>query len=304
MELRARSFAEVEAFDPEAIWPGFIFAGQVTVLAGAGGSGKSFASYDLAARVSTGRAMPDGSPGSEPGAVIIAGVEDSPEAAAVHRLTAAGADLSRIMDASESPSGAPFTLDDLPWLREVSDQAGGARLLTIDTLSAVVDRPLTGVAYVRQVMNGLHAFARDTGAGVLVIHHLTKAGEVAGSKAIVDSVRQVLTISKDPADPRVRTLQVKKSNVAADSMPGVRFMLTGEGRETTVRWLTTGADLGEDSGGRVRIAAVLREAGRAMTAQEIAMITGIRYATVRVQLHRMSKSGQVLPTGRNSYTVS
>ena len=96
---------------------------------GAGGAGKSFFAADLAARVSRGDIMPDGTPGSLPAPVIFVGLEDSPEASTVHRLTAARADLANVIDASESPSGAQSDVTvDLPWLREVNDQAGGARL--------------------------------------------------------------------------------------------------------------------------------------------------------------------------------
>ena len=307
VDIRARSFAEIEPVELEAVWPGFIFSGQVTVLAGPGGCGKSFVGYDLAARVSRGDMMPDGFAGSAPGAVIIAGLEDSPEASAIHRLTAAKAELPRVFDASESPSGAPFTLDDLPWLREVNDQAGGVRLVIIDTLSAIADKSLTSVVAVRKIMAPISAFARDTGAAVLLIHHTTKAGSVAGSPAIRDSVRQVLTITRSAVDPRIRSVHVDKSNVASDTVPNVRFTLDGTGTGTAVRWLT---DIGQhegrgpESSGQARILLLPRNTPHPMTAQEIASRTGISYPTVRVQLHRLVRAAKVTADGRNSFMAA
>ena len=150
-DIKVTSFADIEPVELEAVWQGIVLAGTVNVLAGPGGSGKSFLGYDLAARVSQGREMPDGSPGALPSNVVIVGLEDSPEASAVHRLTAAQADLSRVFDASETPSGKPFDLtENLPWLREVIDQIGGARLVIIDTLSAASPVSLTAVATVRR----------------------------------------------------------------------------------------------------------------------------------------------------------
>ena len=45
------SFAEVEPLDQEWCWAGRIPAGDVTLIAGAGGIGKSFLLADLGARI-------------------------------------------------------------------------------------------------------------------------------------------------------------------------------------------------------------------------------------------------------------
>lgn len=307
--MTARTFAEITPTEPEWAWPGRIPCGTVTILAAPGGVGKSFFAADLAARISRGDMMPDGTSGAAPAPVIYVGLEDSPEASTVHRLTAARADLGNVIDASESPSGAPFDVTtDLPWLREVNDQAGGVRLVVIDTLSAASPVTLTGVATVRnKVLRPLLAFAKDTGAAVLVVHHITKSGTVAGSKAIEDGVRQVLTISRDTADPRIRTLHLHKTNIASDQIPDVRYILSGEGRDTAVSWL---CDIGQHTGrgpasnGSARVLLLLRNTTAPLSAQEIASKTGISYATVRVLLHRLGGKGLVVSPNRNAYTAS
>jgi hypothetical protein len=305
----ARTFADITPTEPEWAWPGRIPCGTVTVLAAPGGAGKSFFAAELAARVSRGDDMPDGAQGSRPAPVIFIGLEDSPEASTVHRLAAARASLANVIDASENPSGTPFDVTgDLPWLREVNDQAGGARLVVVDTLSAASPVSLTAVATVRnKVMRPLLAFAKDTGAAVLAVHHTTKAGEIAGSKAITDSVRQVLMIERDATDPRVRQLQVHKTNIASDQLPGVRYTLAGEGRGTAVSWL---CDIGQHGGrgpasnGQARVLMLLRNCRAPLSAQQIASKTGISYATVRVLLHRLAARGLVEVPHRNNYTAS
>ena len=47
----------------EWVWNGYIPAGMISLLDGDPGLGKSTFTLDLAARISTGRAMPDGSGG-------------------------------------------------------------------------------------------------------------------------------------------------------------------------------------------------------------------------------------------------
>lgn len=304
-----RTFADITPCEPEWVWAGRIPCGTVTVLAAPGGIGKSFFAADLAARVSRGDVMADGTPGSHPAPVVYIGLEDSPEASTVHRLTAAGANLGNVIDASESPSGTPFDVTaDLPWLREINDQVGGIRLVVVDTLSAASPVSLTAVATVRnRVIRPLLAFARDTGAAVLVVHHTTKAGEIAGSKAIVDGVRQVLMIERDAADPRIRQLGIYKTNIASDQTPDIRYTLSGDGRDTSVSWL---CDIGQHTGrgpasnGRARILMLLRNTTAPQSAQQIAQRTGISYPTVRVLLHRLGGQGLIATDGRNSYIAA
>ena len=53
--------------------------GKLTVFSGDPGEGKSFVTDDIAARVSRGDVMPDGTPGPPRGSVIILACEDGIE---------------------------------------------------------------------------------------------------------------------------------------------------------------------------------------------------------------------------------
>lgn len=55
--------SEVECEEVSWLWPGHLPLGKLTVIDGDPGLGKSFLTLDLAARVSQGRTMPDGSHG-------------------------------------------------------------------------------------------------------------------------------------------------------------------------------------------------------------------------------------------------
>jgi hypothetical protein len=224
----------------------------------------------------------------------------------VFRLMAAHAELARVHDCSESPDGVPFDLSsDLPLLREINDDAGGLRLVVVDTLSAASPWSLTSVATVRnKILRPLLGFARSTGAAVLAVHHVTKAGDVAGSKALVDGVRQVLTVSRDAADPRIRSVHVCKSNVAGDDARDIRYTLRGDGTDTAVAWLADLAAQDIRGDGQARVLLLLRNTGHPVTAQEIASRTGIAYPTVRVLVHRLTTRGLVTSPGRNAYVAS
>src|SRR5438876_5775373 len=70
--------------------------GKITLLDGDPGMGKSLLALDLAARVSSGRPMPDGTPGPQGGVILIAPEDDAGDTLRP-RLQAAGGDPSRVL---------------------------------------------------------------------------------------------------------------------------------------------------------------------------------------------------------------
>jgi DNA-binding transcriptional ArsR family regulator len=302
------SYSDIELLDPEWLWQGLIPLGEVTVLAAKGGTGKSFAMCDLAARVSRGDSMPDGSAGGPAGSVIWITAEDDPSTVLGWRLTAARARKDRIHDLSD-PGGIPFTIggpdDCLEALREAIAAAGDVRLVVIDPLSAVSAYSLTSVVRVRrEVMRPLRDLARDTGVAVVCVHHLTKAGDVAGSRAVVDAVRSVLLVTK--GDDGLRTVRVVKSNMARDEAPPVRYRIIGEWPDSAVDWLADDpSGDGSKAGGpaQARILMALANASGPRTGQQVAATTGIAYGTVRVILSKLARRGLVTSPERGLWTV-
>jgi len=77
------------------LWRGFIIKGGLTFLAGDPGIGKGVFIADLIARITTGRAFPDGSKPRRANVLMYA-LEENREAALIPRLRAARADLRRV----------------------------------------------------------------------------------------------------------------------------------------------------------------------------------------------------------------
>src|SRR5436853_4252468 len=78
------------------LWPGRIPYGHLTLLDAAPGSGLSLLSLTLAACVSSGSPLPDGTP-TQQGLVILLAPYDSPTDILKPRLEAAGADPAHVM---------------------------------------------------------------------------------------------------------------------------------------------------------------------------------------------------------------
>src|SRR5437773_11673622 len=77
------------------LWKYWLALGKLALLDGDPGQAKSMLLVDLAARVSSGQVMPDGSPGIE-GDVTFLWPEDGLSDTLRPRLEAAGADLNRV----------------------------------------------------------------------------------------------------------------------------------------------------------------------------------------------------------------
>ena len=82
--LEVINMADIESEDVRWLWPERIATGCLSVLAGSASGGKGLVTMDLTARVTTGRAFPDGA-APEVGSVIILSGEDDP---ARHQATA------------------------------------------------------------------------------------------------------------------------------------------------------------------------------------------------------------------------
>src|SRR5262245_39358697 len=77
------------------LWPGRLVAGRLALIDGDPGVGKSLVTLDLAARLSSASAMPDGYHPSQPSKVLLLSAEDNVKDTVIPRLLAAGADLGR-----------------------------------------------------------------------------------------------------------------------------------------------------------------------------------------------------------------
>src|SRR5260221_5682354 len=130
----------------EWLWQDRIALGKIATLDGDPGLGKSTMMFDLAARVSKGRPMPDGTRGVKGGVVLIC-LEDGLSDTIRPRLNRMGADLSKIlsigfMDTTDPTTQhvyeRPFTLPDDLLILEQSIERVNAKLIIIDPVTAIL----------------------------------------------------------------------------------------------------------------------------------------------------------------------
>ena len=228
--------SEVASQNVEWLWTGRILKGKLTVVEGDPGTGKSAMVMDLAARVSSGLAMPDESEMGTAAGVVILSAEDGLADTVRPRLDAAGGDPSRVLALTTKEDGEAgerlLTLPDDILLIERGVAQVGAGLVTIDPLVAFFGTKTDSHRDqdVRRALAALAALADRTGAAVVVVRHLNKTvgGNAlyrgGGSIGIIAAARSGLLVAKDAEDENRRVLAVQKGNLSKPA-PSLAFSL-------------------------------------------------------------------------------
>lgn len=217
------------------LWAERLALGTLALLAGREGLGKSTLAYWIAARITTGT-LP-GCFHGEPRTVIIASTEDSWEHTIVPRLTAAGADLDRVLRV-EVETSLGFTVGlhlphDIAALADLARRERVALLILDPIISRLDSLDTHRDSEVRQALEPLVNAADAVNMAILgLIHHNKGASgdplnTVMGSKAFTAVSRSVHTVITDPNDEsgRTRLFGTVKNNLGRDALPTKAFTI-------------------------------------------------------------------------------
>ena len=250
-----KCFADVTARKTDWLWARRIAMGQLTILFGDAGLGKTHVALDLLARVTTGGELPDGG-FIRQGNVIVLTAEDDWETTIKPRLVYAGADCARAfglpaMAEFHGPQRTLFNVSvDLVALRREIEHREATCVL-VDPLTAFLSGTDTHKQNeVRESLARINDVAERTGCSVICIMHPNRATaqtgspaalyRLAGSLAFGAAARSVMGVApdaKDDNDERRLLVQVK-SNIA--KLPdAIAFTIEGEAPDTSesrARW--------------------------------------------------------------------
>jgi hypothetical protein len=250
---RTVRLSDVAARPVKWLLPGRIPRGKVAVVDGDPGLGKSTLMLEIAARVTTGSPMPDGSRSDldGPASVVLLSAEDGLDDTIRPRLDAAGADTRRVVALVGVSDGDPDRPERLPTLDDIVEietavRANDAALVIVDPLMAYLPGRADSSKDqdVRSVLARLARVAEDTGAAIVVVRHLNKSQQASalyrggGSIGIIGAARSGLLVARDPDDPTGarRILAMTKSNLAAP-MPALAYrLIPDENGAVRVAW--------------------------------------------------------------------
>jgi len=211
------------------LWPGWIAAGKLHLIAGAPGTGKTTMALGFATAMTTGGRWPDGTR-APLGDVVIWTGEDGIADTLAPRLVACGADMTRIhfvVGVREGEARRVFDpASDAEPLARALDGLPECGMVILDPLSSAVAGDSNKNAEVRRALNPLIAMAERRGIALLGITHLTKgtAGRdplerVTGSLAFGAAARVVLFAARarNPQPGAANRIMVRvKNNIGED----------------------------------------------------------------------------------------
>jgi hypothetical protein len=228
--------SDVEAEKIDWLWKDRFATGKINFVAGYPDQGKSQIVCDIAARVTTGSAWPNGEGVAQTGSVIMLSAEDDASDTIKPRLVAAGADCSKIAIVqatvkTDKRGRRMFNLaEDLGQLTPLLAKLGDVRLVTIDPISAYMGGKGTADTYknteVRAVLAPLAEWAAKHGVTVLFVSHFNKNGSGRALSRMTDSLAfgalarcgwLVMPDEGEAGEPGRKLFLRGKNNLAADA---------------------------------------------------------------------------------------
>ena len=210
--LMADTSAALQSKPIQWMWRDRIPAAAITAFNGPPDHGKSTVGLDIAARYSTGRTWPDGTPNDNPpGRVLLLVSEDGAAEIIKPRLVAASADVSRVSILKQSIySGGKktdrlFALDHDLHLLERMIVESGFGLVIIDPFTTYLGKAkMNDEQEMRKILIPLRDMCERTGVTVILSGHFNKRSDVSALHRVAGAVansgvpRAVWLFMKDP----------------------------------------------------------------------------------------------------------
>ena len=214
--------SDVPCEETEWLVPDVLPRGEISLLGADGGTGKGIWQAQLIAYVTAGRTsgfFPQ--PPEKTGSVLLFSGEDDPGKVLKARLTAAGADMSRVMvvtsDAYFARTGSPLCIPDTGFAKYVGKAAPA--LVIIDPLQSFLPAGVEMASrnQMRSALLPLKALCAKHGCAALISMHTNKRANVSGRARLADSsdiwdiARSVLMMGRDKNSEKLYLSHEKSS---------------------------------------------------------------------------------------------
>jgi len=217
----ATSLREVEEKNIDWLWYGRLALGELTILEGDPGLGKSYFMQVVARHICDGIDLPDMRKDDLLAEARVAyfDIENDPGAVTKRRLS----DNDIMNQQNFFPEEMAFSIDDPDALDGVEDAIERLRpkLVVFDTLNNYIgSADIHKSSEAQQAMMWFRDVARRFHCAVVVLRHLTKGGKDKalyrgqGSIAFAGAARIIMTIGQHPDDAEQRVCAVTKMNLA------------------------------------------------------------------------------------------
>lgn len=220
------------------LWDQRILKNYITFFAGLPERGKSLATMDIVAVVTTGRDWPDGAKNTlGPKNVLLLVSEDGLDDVIWPRLVAAKADLCRVKalksvitedDKKKKKRRTMAFNEDVSVLRGLIKRIPDLALVIVDPITSYYGCDANKSREIKPILDKLKELCDETGVAMLAVAHFSKRTDVgplqqiAGDVSIGGTARTVWTFSEDPDKENEYLMTCAKGNHSRDKS-GLRF---------------------------------------------------------------------------------
>lgn len=218
-------------------WP-YIIRGNINVIQGDAGLGKSFLTTWLLSAISNGDKIPFSSESFKQGNSILQNAEDDPDATILYRLNSNGADLSKIGFINEDKK--TLKINDLSRIENVIKDFN-PEVIVLDPIQAYLGVDINDNTKVREALMPLKNLAQKYNCAVILIGHLNKSKDSPitkrglGATDIFSSARSVILVAENPDNEEERLfIPIKGNLVEQNDKVTLSFKIAKNGK---IEWL-------------------------------------------------------------------
>lgn len=215
-DFRLITYEEVEETDIVWLWEPYIQAGNISLLRGNPGSGKSYFMAAIMAAIANGY-QPKGMPGklyNRGGHCVYIGKEDEPGAFKKRIKRSGCVDMQKL-----HPFTGKISFRDIQDIREIIVQ-NNVDLIIFDPIQSYLGDKvdINNSPVMAPLLDDIREVARETKCAVLIVEHMNKNQKGddlyrgIGSMAITGAARSVLMLDRDTDDKEIRYARMIKTN--------------------------------------------------------------------------------------------
>lgn len=241
-ELGLLPVSKVKPSNCDWLWEYRLACGEMALIAGEGGVGKSMFLMACATAVSTGGPWPANCGTAAVGTVVVVSAEDHPDTTIRPRLQAMGADLDKVVickaravvDHEGQRSVSMMSLQDRSYWGAVFDKYPDTKLFIVDPVPSYLGRgvndrqnsEIRGVLepFIEEVIRPRRiCFYANTHLSKTLDGGRSPIQRITGSIAYTNIPRNVHVIIRDPNEHGRRYFSQAKCNNAPDDLPAIEY---------------------------------------------------------------------------------
>ena len=234
------TYSKMPVKEIEWLWKPYIVRGNLNIIVGEAGVGKSYFTTWLSSAISRGERIPFSNDNFEAGNVILQNAEDDVSTTTLPRLLANNADTSKVGFFNENND--VFCLQDLDRFEKRLSKLKPS-IVIIDPIQAYLgDINMNSTIDVRSALKPLKELAEYYNCAIVMLMHLNKntgtnkaTNRVMGSYDFIASCRSAVLIEPNPENPEEKLFIPIKNNLMKENEKNtLSFKINDEGK---IEWL-------------------------------------------------------------------